>query len=121
MKRGRVFYLRPRYLSECLLPTVAPYIGSVRAKVLMFFVVARDSEKDTFGVDGDTGYGGDDDPHAESTAFGLPPANRGTDNARGKVNTGITTGEMHPMKTMSEAKRPRPTVLYAKTPTSLCC
>ena len=56
-----------------------------------------------------------------STAFGLPPANRGTDNARGKVNTGITSGEMHPMKTMSEAKRPRPTVLYAKTPTSLCC
>jgi hypothetical protein len=31
----------------------------VRAAVLMFFVVARDSEKDTFGVDGDTGYGGD--------------------------------------------------------------
>jgi hypothetical protein len=60
MERGRVFYLRPLSLSECLLPTVAPYIGtSVRAAVLMFFVVARDNEKDTFGIDGDTGYGGD--------------------------------------------------------------
>lgn len=58
----------------------------------MFFVVARDSEKDTFGVDGDTDYGGDDDLTL-STAFGLPRATRGTDNAKGRVNTSITTGE----------------------------
>jgi hypothetical protein len=31
----------------------------------MFFVVARDSEKDTFGVDGGTDYDGDGDPRAQ--------------------------------------------------------